>query len=63
MKKPIIVLGALLTLQKQIRGRDGELVLAGLRQQVEQMFQMVGFDVIFHTFAGREEAVAHLAGD
>ncbi len=53
-------LGALLTLKKQIKGRDGELVLSGLRRAVEQMFTMVGFDVIFHTFPAPDAALEHL---
>ncbi len=54
-------LGALLALKKTIKGRDGELVLSGLGRAVEQMFTMVGFDVIFHTFAAPDEAVRHLS--
>ena len=43
-------MSALLSLQKGFEKRDGELVLAGLNPSVNEVFRMVGFDVLFRTF-------------
>jgi anti-sigma B factor antagonist len=44
-------MSSLLSLQKELKQRQGLLVLAGLKRQVLEVFQMLGFDSIFHSFA------------
>ena len=49
-------MGSLLTLQKRIAERKGKLVICGLNRSVAEVFQMVGFDMIFATFPDAEQA-------
>ncbi len=51
-------MAALLSLQKRTTQRQGKLVLAGLTRPVQDVFRMVGFDVVFETFPSVPEAVA-----
>jgi anti-sigma B factor antagonist len=53
-------MGSLLSLQKHIKERDGELVITGLNRSVTEVFRMVGFDVIFRTFPDVDEALRAL---
>lgn len=53
-------MGSLLSLQKRLKKRDGNLVLAGLNRPVTEVFQMVGFDVVFLTFPDVQSAVDSL---
>ncbi len=53
-------MGALLSLQKAIRERGGKIALAGLNRAVQEVFQMVGFDVLFLIFPDVPTAVASL---
>ena len=50
-------MGVLLSVQKILKQRDGQLVIAGLNRSVAEVFRMVGFDLVFVTFAGVDEAV------
>ncbi len=51
-------MAALLSLQKRTTQRQGKLVLAGLTRPVQDVFRMVGLDVVFETFPSVPEAVA-----
>ena len=50
-------MGVLLSLQKRLKERDGQVVIAGLNRSVAEVFRMVGFDLVFVTFPGVDEAV------
>ena len=53
-------MGALLSIQKRARERGGEVVLAGLRRAVMDLFRMVGFDVMFVCLPDTARGVARL---
>ena len=53
-------MGALLSVQKRLRQRGGQLVLTGLNRSVREVFQMVGFDMVFATFTDVSSAVRAL---
>jgi anti-sigma B factor antagonist len=53
-------MAALLSLQKRAAQRQGKMVLACLNRPVEEIFRMVGFDVVFQTYRDVPEAVAAL---
>ena len=54
-------MAVLLSLQKLLKRQGGVLVLAGLNQQVTEVFAMVGFDVVFGTYPDVEQAVNSFA--
>jgi len=43
-------MGSLLSLQKRLEKQGGHFVLAALNRSVEEVFNMVGFDVLFSIF-------------
>jgi len=49
-------MGSLLSLQKRVGARNGKLVISGLNRSVAEVFQMVGFDMVFATFPDAERA-------
>lgn len=51
-------MAALLSLQKRTSQQKGKIVIAGLSRPVQEVFRMVGFDVVFETFRDVQEAVA-----
>ena len=51
-------MAALLSLQKRASQQQGKIVIAGLRRPVQEVFRMVGFDVVFETFREVQEAIA-----
>lgn len=51
-------MGSLLALRKLLAQQQGELVLAGMNRSVREIFSMVGFDVIFRTYAQLDQAVS-----
>jgi len=51
-------MAALLSLQKRASQQQGKIVIAGLRRSVQEVFRMVGFDVVFETFREVQEAIA-----
>lgn len=53
-------MAALLSLQKRASQRQGRVVLAHLNRPVQEIFRMVGFDVVFQTFRDVPQAVAAL---
>jgi len=53
-------MGALLSVQKRLKQQDGQLFLAGLNRPVREVFQMVGFDVVFVTYTDVSSAVQSL---
>lgn len=53
-------MSALLTLQKRVGERRGRMVLAGLNRSIQEIFTMVGFDVVFLTYPDVPQAVAAL---
>jgi anti-anti-sigma factor len=55
-------MGVLLGIQKRLAAKNGTLVLAGLNRAILEIFQMVGFDVIFKICPDVSEAVATLQG-
>jgi anti-sigma B factor antagonist len=50
-------MGVLLSVQKILKQRDGQLVISGLNRSVAEVFRMVGFDLVFVTFPNVDEAV------
>jgi anti-sigma B factor antagonist len=50
-------MGALLSLKKKARENEGDLFLAGLQPSIREIFQVIGFDVVFKLFPDAEEAV------
>jgi anti-sigma B factor antagonist len=50
-------MGVLLSLKKQARENGGDLVLAGLRPAIHEIFQMIGFDTVFKIFPDTPKAV------
>ena len=53
-------LGTLLPLQKRLQANGGDLVVAGLSRPVMEVFRMVGFDIVFPTYADVDEAILSL---
>jgi anti-anti-sigma factor len=53
-------MAALLSLQKRAAQRRGKVVLACLNRPVEEVFRMVGFDVVFEVYRDVPKAVAAL---
>ena len=53
-------LGALLSIQKRTADRGGRIVLASVNRAVHDIFRMVGFDVVFHTYVDLPRALAAL---
>ena len=53
-------LGTLLPLQKRLQANGGDLVVAGLSRPVMEVFRMVGFDIVFPTYAEVDEAILSL---
>jgi len=53
-------LRVLLTAAKQFKKISGEIVLAGLSQNVKQVFEISGFTTIFPIYATRDEAIKGL---
>jgi anti-anti-sigma factor len=51
-------MGALLSVNRDLENRKGRLVLAGLTRPVQEVFRMVGFDMIFRTYVDVTAAVA-----
>lgn len=51
-------MGALLALQKRVAERGGRIALAGVNRAVQEVFRMVGFDVIFPTYPDAAAAAA-----
>jgi anti-sigma B factor antagonist len=43
-------MGVLLSLKKKARDNGGDLLLAGLRPAIHEIFQMIGFDTVFKIF-------------
>ncbi|HKQ61186.1 MAG TPA: STAS domain-containing protein [Candidatus Polarisedimenticolaceae bacterium] len=56
-------MGSLLSLQKLLRARQGQLAVAALNRATRAVFGMVGFDVVFPTFADVASAVGALRGE
>lgn len=50
-------MGVLLSLKKKARENGGDLVLAGLRPAIHEIFQMIGFDTVFKIFPDTSTAV------
>ena len=50
-------MGSLLAVQKQFKAREGILHLARLSRSVQEIFEMVGLDVVFPVYAEINEAV------
>ena len=53
-------MGALLSLQKRVAQKQGTLALAGLNRAVQDVFRMVGFDVVFVTYPDVAQAISAL---
>jgi len=43
-------MGVLLSLKKKARDNGGDLLMAGLRPAIQEIFQMIGFDTVFKIF-------------
>lgn len=56
-------MGALLAVHRSLEKRGGRLALAGLSRQVQEVFQMIGFDMVFPIYPDVAAAVADLGGD
>ena len=56
-------MGALLTVHRKLEERQGQLALAGLARQVQEVFQMIGFDMVFAIHPDVAAAVADLGGN
>jgi len=56
-------MGSLLAVQRALEKRGGRLALAGLSRQILEVFQMIGFDMVFPIHPDVAAAVADLGGD
>lgn len=50
-------LRCLITAWRQARRDGGDVVLYGLNSRLQELFQMVGFDKVFHIYPTRETAL------
>ena len=55
---PSTGLGSLISMQRQIKSRDGQLRLACLAPHIQELFQLSGLDKIFAIHSTAEEAAA-----
>lgn len=55
-------MGALFAVQKRLARQQGALVLAGLNQAIQEIFKMVGFDVIFEIHPEVPGAIESMQG-
>jgi len=53
-------LRSILAVTKQLKARDGRIVLASLKDIVREVFEISGFNKIIPIYASREEAVSNL---
>lgn len=53
-------LRCLVSAWRKARQQDGNLVLCGLNERLQEIFAMVGFDKVFHIYPSRTEAEAAL---
>ncbi len=53
-------MAALLSLQKRVTSRHGKLALASLNRPLQEIFRMIGFDVVFEIYPDVAQAVAAL---
>jgi anti-anti-sigma factor len=53
-------MGTQLSVQKRLKRQGGQLFLAGLNRSVREVFQMVGFDMVFMTYTDVSSAVQSL---
>lgn len=51
-------MSALLSIQKRVVERGGKLALCGLNRAVQEIFQMIGFDLVFLTCPDVPKALA-----
>ncbi len=56
-------MGALLAVQRNLEKRGGRLALAGLSRPIQEVFRMIGFDMVFPIHPDVAAAVADLGGD
>ena len=56
-------MGALLAVHRSLETHGGKLAMAGLSKPVREVFQMIGFDMVFPVYADVAAAVAGLRGD
>ena len=54
-------LGAMMGAIEEIRGSGGDLRLAGLNDTVRNIFEILGFNHLYRTYASEEEAVRSFA--
>ena len=55
-------MGALLSFKKKARENGGDLIVAGLRPAIHEIFQMIGFDTVFTIFPDTAAAIRELEG-
>jgi anti-anti-sigma factor len=55
-------MASLLSIQKRLAGRQGKLHIAGLNQAIQEIFRMVGFDVVFKIYQDVPQALAAVRG-
>ncbi len=53
-------MGALLAIQKRVIPENGRMLLTGMNRAVSEMFQMVGFDVVFAVYPDVPAAIDSL---
>jgi len=53
-------LKALVNAWRVARRKGGRVVLAGMHEQIQEVFETVGFDQIFNIFATPDEALHYL---
>ncbi|MHC4443060.1 MAG: STAS domain-containing protein [Planctomycetota bacterium] len=54
-------LGMLITLNKQLKDRQGQLVLAGINQQIFEVFKITKLNKLFNITDNAEEAIQELS--
>lgn len=55
-------IGVLMNSLKEIRSREGDIVLAAVPPNVDQLFKVLGFKKIFKYYDTVEDAITHYAG-
>jgi stage II sporulation protein AA (anti-sigma F factor antagonist) len=55
-------LRAILTVAREMKAADGSLAICELQPQVEEIFQVTGFDGLIPVYKDRTEAIVALAG-
>ena len=56
-------LGLLMATFRQVRQQQGDLVIAKMSDKITNIFNLLGFSRLIHTYPTEEEALRHFAGE